>query len=92
MAIDIFKKEKREQLIFLIIFFVLLIIFFVLLDYIFIRSFPRSTGKIAPQVYQKVKIDFSLFDNQKFKKINSPSFPEVKEEKPGRENPFVPFE
>jgi len=91
MAIDIFKEENRRQIVSLIIFFILLIIFLYLLYYLFLRPSSEET-KITPRIYKKVKVDFSLFEKPKFKKISSPPLPELREEKPGRENPFIPFE
>lgn len=92
MAINTFKEENKKQILSFIIFFILLIVFLYLLYHFFLRPSSFEEASIIPRIYEKIKIDFSLFENPKFKKISSPSLLELKEEKPGRKNPFVPFE
>lgn len=90
MAFEFSQKRNFKDIVNFIIVLTLFFILIFVLSHFFLAKREKK-NLLELKIYKKINVDFSIFENEKFKKIEAPQeiINPSGDYHPGRENPFI---
>ena len=88
MAITFIEPKRKKYYLILLLIVVVIGVLFLIWNYFFLKAPPPPVKPTPPP---EIKINFDTLKNPILEKLQPFEYIPLFEEKPGRENPFVPY-